>query len=307
MAFWTLRFDSRNPAFAGTAMADRYAAALHGSEDGYLPAPLPMAAAIAARTERMLLNISAIPAPLHDPIHLAEQIAVVDLISRGRVSLVLANGYMPSEFEMFGVSLRDRARLVTETVHTLRAAWTGEPFEFRGRTVRVTPTPYQPGGPSITLGGAVEAAARRAARIADGFVPAWPGAWEFYRDERLKMGRPEPGAHFGGDTSFVHVSKDPERDWKRIAPHAMHESVAYGMHQVHAGSAGRGVYQVPESPEELRASGLYRVVTPEELTARLKAAGDAGLVVFHPLMGGIPPELGWESLRLFETDVLPHL
>jgi len=326
MATFLLRFDLRNPDFADTAMADRYTAALdmaqwadrlgfasvvlsehHGGADGYLPAPLPMAAAIAARTSRVHINIAAIPAPLHDPVHLAEEIAVVDLISRGRVSVVLANGYMADEFDMFGVSMRHRARLTTEAVHTLRAAWTGEPFEHRGHTIRVTPTPFRPGGPPIILGGAVEAAARRAARIADGFAPNHPAVWEFYRDERAKLGHPDPGPYLGGSGSFLHLSRDPERDWRRIRPYAMHESVSYGTHAARSGTAGHGGYTVPDDPEELRASGRYRVITPAELTAELQAAGNRASALFHPLMGGLPPELAWESLNLFETEVLPKL
>ncbi|UGQ10810.1 LLM class flavin-dependent oxidoreductase [Yinghuangia sp. ASG 101] len=326
MAVFLLRFDFRNPAFAGTEMSERYAAALdmvewadrvgfasvtlsehHGSEDGYLPSPLLLASAVAARSRRLNITIAAIPAPLHDPVRLAEDLAVADVLSGGRLSVILANGYMAHEFDMFGVSMKDRAKLTTETVHTLRAAWTGEPFEFRGRTIRVTPTPSRPDGPPIILGGAVEAVARRAARIADGFAPNWPGVWEFYRDERVKLGHPDPGPYSSGDGSFLHVSKDPDRDWERIRPHAMHESVEYGAHAAAAGTAGHGGYSIPDDPDELRSSGRYRVVTPEELTAELQAAGDRAFAVFHPLMGGIPPELAWESLRLFETEVLPNL
>lgn len=321
-----LRFDFRNPEFAGTAMGDRYAAALdmaqwadelgfatvtlsehHGFADGYLPAPLAMAAAIAGQTRRLHLTIAAIPAPLYDPVRLAEEIAVVDLVSRGRLTVILANGYMASEFDMLGVSMRDRARLTTETVHTLRAAWTGEPFEFRGRTIRVTPAPFRPGGPRILLGGAVEAVARRAAHIADGFAPNWPGVWEYYRDELVRLGRPDPGPFVGSVGRFVHVSKDPERDWPRILPHAMHESVEYGTHAAASGTQGRGTYEVPDSPDDLRTGGQYRVVTPEDLVAELRAAGAGTQFGLHPLMGGIPPELAWESLRLFESEVLPYL
>src|SRR5205823_8131722 len=97
------------------------------------------------------------------------------------------------EFEMLGVPPSERAARVRETVETLKRAWTGEPFEFRGRTVRVLPTPAQPGGPKITLGGTSEAAARRAARIADGFIPSEPPYWEPYLDECLKLGKPDPG------------------------------------------------------------------------------------------------------------------
>ncbi|NUP33215.1 MAG: LLM class flavin-dependent oxidoreductase [Streptomycetaceae bacterium] len=307
-------------------MADRYSAALdmaawadrlgfaavtlsehHGFADGYLPAPLTLAAAVAARTERIHLTIAAIPAPLYDPVRLAEEIAVVDLVSRGRLTVVLANGYMDSEFAMLGVEMRDRARLTTEAVAVLRGAWSGEPFEHRGRTIRVTPTPFRPGGPRILLGGAVEAVARRAARIADGFVPNWPGVWEHYRDERTRLGHPDPGPFTGTVGRFLHVSAHPERDWERILPHALHESTEYGSHAAASGTAGKGTYEVPDSPESLQKNGQYRVVTPDELVAELKAAGPGAALGFHPLMGGIPPELAWESLRLFEREVLPHL
>ena len=140
-------------------------------------------------------------APFHDPLRLAEDVAVVDLPSKGRLDLVLTNGYVPQEFAMFGRSLAGRPRLATLAVETLRKAWTGEPFEHEGRTVRVTPTPFQPGGPPITLGGSSEAAARRAARIGDDFMPSTPEIWAYYRDEVQRLGRPDPGEYLGGDIS----------------------------------------------------------------------------------------------------------
>jgi len=326
MAVFALRFDFRNPAFAGTGMGERYAAALdmvewadqrgfmmvtlsehHGFTDGYLPAPLQLAAAITARSKNMGVTIAAIPAPLHDPLHMAEEIAVLDLLSQGRVNVVLTNGYVDTEFAMYDVPMKERAKRTTEMVETLRKAWTGEEFEFRGRTVRVTPTPFQNGGPPIILGGSVEAAARRAARIADGFMPSSPGIWEFYRDEKIKLGQEDPGPYFGGDTSFFHLSNDPDKDWDRIAPHALHEVNAYGETMANAGTAGVGGYTSVTDADELRAGGQYRVITPETLVAELKAMGDAAFAILHPMMGGIPPKLAWESLRLFENEVLPNL
>ncbi len=136
-------------------------------------------------------------APFHDPIRLAEDAAVVDRISGGRLDLIIANGYVPSEFEMFGVGLSERVARTTEAIETLRQAWTGEPFEHRGRRAQVTPAPHQEGGPKLTLGGSSEAAARRAARIADGFMPSTPDVWEHYA-RRVREGRearpgPAPG------------------------------------------------------------------------------------------------------------------
>src|SRR4051794_15613083 len=115
-----MRFDFRNPAIAGTTMADRYAAALamaewadtlgcvniavsehHGSPDGYLPSPIPMLAAMAARTQNVRFMIAALIAPFHDPLRLAEDMSVLDNLSRGRVDLIVAGGYVHEEFAMF--------------------------------------------------------------------------------------------------------------------------------------------------------------------------------------------------------------
>src|SRR4051812_46334975 len=167
-----LRFDFRNPDFAGTSMADRYAAALdmaewadelgcvnivlsehHGSPDGYLPSPIPMLAAMAARTTNVRFMIAALVAPFHDPLRLAEDLIVLDHLSKGRVDVIVAGGYVHEEFAMFDVPMKERAKRVTETVTTLKAAFTGEPFAYRGRTVHVSPPPFRPGGPALLLGG----------------------------------------------------------------------------------------------------------------------------------------------------------
>lgn len=319
-----IRFDFRNPAFAGTTMAERYRCALeqcewadrlgfdsvtlsehHGSDDGYLPSPLAMAAAIAARTERLRIRIAALVAPLHDPLRVAEDAAVVDQLSGGRLDLVLTNGYVPSEFAMFGRALSDRARLVTEAVETLRHAWTGEPFEHRGRTVRVTPTPFQQAGPPIWLGGSSDAAARRAARIADMFLPSLPEFWESYRDELRRLGRPDVGPMPPFGPSYVHVTDDPDATWHAIAPYALHEMNAYGAWAAESGAMTG--YEPVADLETLRASGMYRVVTPDEHVAAVRAMGDVAVVTLHPLMGGVPPALAWENLRAFEDRVLPRL
>lgn len=326
MSYFGLRFDLRNPEIAGTTMAERYRAALdmaewadqlgfviivlsehHGSADGYLPSPLAMAAAMAARTEHARIQIAALIAPFHDPLRLAEDIAVVDLLSGGRLDLVIANGYVPGEFEMFGCELSDRVKRTTETVGTLKQAWTGAPFEFRGRTVQVTPAPAQPGGPKISLGGSGPAAARRAARIADGFMPSSPAIWDVYRDEMQKLGKPDPGPSLGGDTSAFHVARDVEQGWAEYAPFALHEVNAYGAWMASAGIGAEGGYVSTDDTEALRATGQYRVLTPDDLVTEIRAKGEHGFTVFHPMAGGLPPDRAWESLRLFEEEVLPHL
>ncbi len=316
-----LRFDFRNPDFAGTSMADRYAAALdiaewadglgcvsiavsehHGSPDGYLPSPIPMLAAMAARTTSVRFLVGALIAPFHDPLSLAEEMIVLDHLSKGRVDLIVAGGYVHEEFAMFAVPMNERGKRVTETVTTLKAAFAGEPFAYRGRTVHVTPAPFRPGGPTILLGGSSEAAARRAARIADGFIPSVPEVWEFYRDEVRKLERPDPGPSPIGGNRVVALAKDPEHGWELMAPFFQHEMNAYGVWQAQDDVASP--FHTVLDANELRATGQYRVMTPEQFVAELKSS-PSPFTVFHPLCGGMPIELAWSSLLLFEQEVLP--
>lgn len=316
-----LRFDFRNPSFAGTTTAERYAAALdmaqwadelgcvrigvsehHASPDGYLPSPLPMVAAMAARTTKVKFIVAALLAPFYDPVRLAEDMVVLDNLSKGRVDLIVGGGYVREEFAMFDVPMNERGKRVTEVVNTLKAAFTGEPFEYRGRTVHVTPAPYRPGGPTISLGGSSEPAARRAARIADGFMPSVPEVWDYYRDEVQRLGRPDPGPSPITDKRTVALAEDTEKGWEQMAPYFLHETNAYGVWQAQDDLASP--YRAVADVDELRTGGGYAVLTPDEYIAELKAA-PFPFAYFHPLCGGMPIDLAWSSLRLFEHEVMP--
>ncbi len=316
-----LRFDFRNPDVAGTDMADRYAAALdmaewadglgcvniavsehHGSPDGYLPSPIPMLAAMAARTQSVRFMIAALIAPFHDPLRLAEDMIVLDILSKGRVDLIVAGGYVHEEFAMFDVPMNERGKRVTEAVTVLKAAFSGEPFEYRGRVVHLTPAPFRPGGPSVSLGGSSQPAAERAARIADGFIPSKPEVWTFYRDEVQRLGRPDPGPCPTGENQVVALAEDPEEGWERMSPFFLHETNAYGRWQAQDDVASP--YRSVADADELRATGNYRVLTPEQLVEEQKGS-PFPFVFLHPMCGGMPLELAWSSLRLFENEVLP--
>ena len=318
----SMRFDFRNPAFAGTSMSDRYAAALdiaewadglgvpasiaisehHGSEDGYIPSPQLMIAAMGGRTKNVRFSTAATIAPFHDPLRIAEDFCVLDHITKGRVDLIVAGGYAPSEFAMFDVPVKERPKRVTEMVNTLKAAFKGEPFEYRGRTVNVTPAPFRPGGPTVIMGGASEPAARRAARIADAFVPSAPEFWEFYRDEMIKLGKPDPGPGMVGSAQVTALAKDVDAGWAAMGPYFLHETNAYGAWKDAAGEDTP--YNVFPDIDALRAAEFYHIVTPEQYVAQLKAAPFAA-AQFHPLCGGMPIATAWESLKLFENEVLP--
>jgi alkanesulfonate monooxygenase SsuD/methylene tetrahydromethanopterin reductase-like flavin-dependent oxidoreductase (luciferase family) len=316
-----IRYDLRVPRFAATSHAALYAACLdqcawadergfdfvalsehHGVDDGYLPAPVVLAAAVVGRTTRIPVNIAAILVPLHDPVRLAEQLAVLDLASGSRVSVVAGLGYREEELVMAGVERKARGRLLEEYVGVLRKAWTGEPFEWRGRTIRVTPKPANP--PMILMGGSTSAAARRAARLRCGFFPAIgdPALARTYEDECRRLGFDGGFVSLPRGPGFVHVSEDPERDWARIAPHALYDAQTYDAWQP-PGQRSQ-VHVAAKTADDVRRSGVYRVVTPDEC---VRLAEETGQVLLHPLMGGMPPELGWEGLETFARKVLPRL
>jgi alkanesulfonate monooxygenase SsuD/methylene tetrahydromethanopterin reductase-like flavin-dependent oxidoreductase (luciferase family) len=225
----------------------------------------------------------------------------VQLVSGGRLSVVAGLGYRDEEFRMAGVERKHRGRLLEEYVEVMRKAWTGEPFEWRGREIRVTPAPPSP--PIVLVGGSTEKAAKRAARLHAGFFPAIgdPALKALYEAECEKLGFTGFVAMPGGP-GFVHVSEDPERDWARIAPHALYDAQTYAAWQTPDQRSQVHVDAV--TADDVRRSGVYRVVTPDECVA---LAQETGRVLLHPLMGGIPPALAWESLECFASKVLPRL
>jgi alkanesulfonate monooxygenase SsuD/methylene tetrahydromethanopterin reductase-like flavin-dependent oxidoreductase (luciferase family) len=320
---FSMRFDLRNPAFAGTSVADRYAAAVdmaewadelgctsiivaehHGVKDGYIPSPAMIIAAMAARTQRVQFSVGALIAPFHDPLRTAEDFCVLDNITRGRIDVIVAAGYVQEEFAMFGVPMRERATRVTEMVTVLKSAFTGKPFEYRGRMVHITPEPFRPGGPRVLMGGSSEAAARRAARIADGFVPSLPELSAFYRDEMLRLGKPDPGTYIASDSRTIALSRDPEKAWDLMAPYFFHDLNSYGAWRAQTNKPGP--YHSAENMDQLRAGGMYTVISPAQMITQLKAM-PTPFMLLHPLCGGMPVDLAWESLRLFENEVLPAL
>jgi alkanesulfonate monooxygenase SsuD/methylene tetrahydromethanopterin reductase-like flavin-dependent oxidoreductase (luciferase family) len=278
----------------------------HGSPDGYLPSPLTFAAAVAARTRRITIRPSVLLAPLYDPIRLAEDLAVLQIMSAGRLVVAIGAGYRPAEFAMFGKRREDRKALYVEAMRVLRLAWRGEPFEYEGRTLRVTPVPDK--APPLLLGGAHPAVARRAAHIADGYFPPMGENWGVYRAECLKLGKPDPGRRFKRlGPIFVYVTRDPEASWRTLTPHILHVVRSYSEWTLEAYGKPLGPFARDVSIEDLRNSGAYRVVSPEEAVALAESLGSESTFALSPLLGGLDPEFAWQSLRLFEREVWPHI
>jgi hypothetical protein len=319
----SVKFDMRAPAF-GTPIRDLYAAALamaefaddigcarinamehHGSEDGYLPTPFVLSGGFAARTKRCRINLGAVILPLHDPVKIAEQIAVLDLMSGGRLEVIFGIGYVPFEYQLFKVNMRERGKLLDEGIDIILRALHGERFVHDGREIFIRPLPVQKPEDILIVGGGVEASAKRAARLGLAFAPVHGGLFDLYDAECRRMGR-EPGTKHGASGfGDIHLSNDPEATWARLMPHLKHQVGEYAKLAAVTG-ADTPFAGLLTNDAALRSCGILNVWTPEELLRKAPTAKPYGGLSFMPLIGGLSPELGWESLQLLKT-IMPQL
>lgn len=324
MAFISIKYECRVPAETTTlSIADMYDLALeqiawvdaqgfpvtinfcehHGSDDGYLPSPVVMAAAAARITRNVRLQANVLM-PFSDPLRVAEDVAVLDHLSRGRAEVLLLGGYVSSEMAMFGVDPKERGRLMDEGVKTLKQAWSGEPFDFRGRPARITPRPLQQPHPPIFMGGNSPPAARRAAREADGFIAGMPHLNAIYQAECKSLGK-IPRYQGEMPFSYLYVSDDPDRDWLRLAPYGLHETNCYARWQ---GSSEQDMmFSSAMDAQALRVLGTYQVVTAEQVLAKAPQLAVHDAYVLHPLVSGLEADLSWRTLRNFFEQVAPRV
>ena len=324
MAFMsTVRFNCVQPGLEPQAMGARYQAFVemaryadehgvgivtleehHGADDGWSPSPMTMAGLVFGATNTLTVSIFALLLPLHDPLRVAEDLAVLDLASGGRLTTVLGLGYRPEEYAAHGKDWKQRGALMDECVDTLLKAWTGEPFEFRGTTVRVTPKPLTQPHPMILLGGTSKPAARRAARFGLPMMAAAHVDWlePYYYEQCNEQGTQgffmDPGSEFAS----IHIADDPDKVWHDLGSYFLHEATTY--HAWQTPDIQSSAHSHASTVDELRAEGLYQVLTPEQAVERGTTKGSINL---HPLVGGMPIDAGWDSLHLYCEQVLPKL
>ncbi len=279
----------------------------HGSEDGYNPSPLILGSAFAARSRRIRLRTAVLLASCYDPIRLAEDTAVLQILSGGRLELGLGFGYRQCEFEMYGRRVEDRFAHTCMVAEVLKQAWTGSPFEYDGRPCHVQPVPETP--VPVLLGGQAPAVARKAAAIADGFlVPLMnERVWEPYRAECARLGKRDPGDYPNQGPAFLWVSEDPERDWQWLTPHIVHVLESYAAWTRAAYGVATGAYSSAVTVETIRESGTYRVLTPRQTLELIEDLGDNSSLYLTPLLGGIDPKRAWKMLELWESEVHAHV
>ena len=242
----TMRFDMRVPDWAGVGgtyysavldmceWAETRGAALsvlsehHGADDGHLPTPLILASAVAARTQEMAILLAAVPLPLWDPVRLAEEINVLDLISGGRVSYAFGVGHREEEYTHFGIDMAARGQLADEYLRVLIALVHGESIEFRGRRVRVTPRCVSAGGPPMMIACGSKAAVRRAATHGLGFISQVdrPELRTYYEAQCRTLGKVPGFVQFPVPDSptAVFVADNVDQAWEQLGPHLLHDA-----------------------------------------------------------------------------------
>lgn len=288
----------------------------HLVDDGYIPSPLVACAAIAARTKTMRLGPNIALLPLYNPVRFAEDAAVVDCISRGRLDIGVGVGYREVECAALGIDIHTRGARMDEAVQILKGLWSGKAFSFHGKffdldEVRIGPQPVQSGGPPLWIGGFVRAAARRVVKYGDGYTlgRADRAYYDTYVEELKAAGKDPSTARVriaGG--GFVVVSNSPEETFQRLAPH-----VAYWMNSYASwfeGNSQTSLWAKVTDAEGVRAGGLLNVFAPEQAIdyfnsiKALMPVETMGICLTPP---GFPATAMLPHLELLATQVLPAI
>jgi alkanesulfonate monooxygenase SsuD/methylene tetrahydromethanopterin reductase-like flavin-dependent oxidoreductase (luciferase family) len=318
-----LRFDMRSAPQGKETPAERYRAALdmavwadrsavdvvglsehHDTTDGFLSAPLQFAGMMAARTNRLRISVSALLVPLHDPLRLAEDIALLDIIAAGRFSATCGLGYRETEYACFGVDWTRRGEVFDTKLDILIRALKGEVIQYNSISTRLNPLPVSPVHLLLNIGGNSKPAARRAARLGLFFCPSLdePELEETYLAACREYGFRHGYCISPRAPATTFISKDPEQCWKAIGDYLMYDAAAYGAWR----HPNRRAYaeSFASNIEELKREGKYRVLTPEQAVQTIQESGSLHLA---PLTGGVPLDIAWRSLQLFEDAVQIHL
>jgi probable F420-dependent oxidoreductase len=282
----------------------------HVTDEGYLPSVFPVLAALAQRTQRVRLGTAVLLAPLHHPLRLAEDAAVVDVLSGGRLDLGIAPGYRTREFDALGVPKSQRGARTDETIEILRKAWTGQRFSHEGAhfsfpDVEVNPTPIQDPVP-IWIGGSSEASASRAARYGCNYMPDSGAPRSVYDLYQRQVG--DALAHRRIATNRVlYVCEDPEQGWNDVKEHYRYVFNTYRKWFAEAGDFPEFGEPLEDADELSR--DLHIVGTPDTIAAEIERLRDGfpvDTLIFWARPPGLPIEKSSRSLELFAREVMPR-
>ncbi len=282
----------------------------HFCEDGYTPSPLVIAAAIGARTSTMRMGTNLMLLPLHDPVRMAEDAATLSLLTSGRFDLGLGIGYRQLEFDQFQRQLKHRPSLVEEGIEIIRRSWTGQPVNFAGKRftvgdLAVTPAPIDK--PKILLGGMVEPAIDRAARIADGFLSTGGIGMDIYCDALEKHGKQRSDGNIVLGCWAI-IAEDPEKEAAKIGDHVLYQVNEYIKWGAFGPPDSTPLFE--DAPTAIE-NGLYELWDADRAVAEL-----SGLIKNYPQISDIhfwaqfpgeSVESGSQRLQYIADKVLPRL
>ena len=284
----------------------------HFTDDDYMPSPMVAATAIAARTKQMRVGPDIAILPLYDPVRVAEDGAVLDLISNGRLDFGAGLGYRPEEYAGYGIDINRKGSRANEALEIIRRLWQGETVTFHGKhfnvdNAKLSPRPVQQPNPPIWVGGFSQAAARRAARYGDGYIgPSNRAMYEMYLAELRAVGKDPARARVMGGDLWLIVSDDPDRTFATYAPHLIYWFNAYSRW-----FEGTDTSPWPhfDNAEALLASGFVNVVTPDAAVKLIRDRTTEVPVEMYTMMLS-PPGIAIReveaSLELFAKKVMPH-
>lgn len=281
----------------------------HFVEDGYTPSPVPLMAAIAARTRRVEIATDILILPLYHPVKLAEDIATIDILSNGRAMLGVGSGYRDEEFAAFGTSRRERASRMEEGVAVLKGCWADGPFSFEGRHYRldnvdVIPKPVQRPHPPLWMAATAEPAARRAARFGCHLLPQADrvGGYEAWLDELPRHGRDPRDYRIGLIKSWFVT--DQGRDdplWATIRERERYRGQTYAP-WIAAGYTRPRADSVPIDQGYMVGSPAEVIAQIDEVTKSLPLTDIIGWAT----PPGMDPGAMNPRLERFAREVMPH-
>lgn len=285
----------------------------HLTDDGYLPALMPMAAAIAARTKRVQIGTYVLLFPFYHPIKLAEDTAVVDVISGGRLRIGVGQAYRAEEFAAFGINKKQRLGRTLETIEILKLAWTGERFSFKGKyfdlsDVRVLPRPVSQPHPELLWGVGAPRAIQRAAAMGLSFATVGTGSSVRIYHDALRAGGKDPAQFSVVGSRNVYIADSAEAAWSDIEGPAMYWAENYGRWL--SQHAGTDISKAPIRPEPERLKRTSVLGPPEEVRARLARVIEEDKLtdlIINMQLPGLDPAKGMRSLERFGAEVMPFL
>ena len=323
-------YDFRNPAQWARPWAELYAETLdfiswsetigfdgawvpehHRAEDGYMPSPLVTLGAIAARTKTLKLGSAVALAPLYHPVRFAEDCAVLDILSNGRLEMALAIGYRRRETQAYGVDFGVRGRRFDEFLEIVRRLWAGETVSFEGKHFAVKDAAIVPRSPRgqipLYIGGFAEKALERVAKYADGYF----GNEEvcgLYAEKLRGQGKDPAAARIRIQGLFTVVARDPEKAMHELAPYFHHVNNVYGQWLNEDRAIGLDdVALKPMSLEDFKASGILQIHTPGEAIDMIRAMQTRIPVEHYMMMAppGLPLAKLAEYAEVFASEVIP--